>query len=109
MHKYAQINTSTGCCVCVSYLSAEVEGNHMLLLADDADVLPGDVYAGGIWTRPEPEPLPDPGPTPDQRIEQLEAENAGMALELAENQIRFNQLEQAQADLLLTLVQGGVL
>ncbi|RAU98123.1 hypothetical protein [Paenibacillus sp. YN15] len=52
---------------------------------------------------------PDPGPTAAERITQLEAENAGMALELAQNQIRFDQMEQANADLLFALVDKGVL
>lgn len=52
---------------------------------------------------------PHPGPTAAERITQLEAENAGMALELAQNQIRFDEMEQANADLLFALVDKGVL
>lgn len=44
-----------------------------------------------------------------ERMAALEAENAGMALELAQNQIRFDQMEQTQADLLLSLADKGVL
>lgn len=55
-------------------------------------------------------PLPQPEPTAEQlRIEQLEAENAMMALEVANANIRLDQAEQAQADLMLTLVMEGVL
>jgi hypothetical protein len=36
-------------------------------------------------------------------------ENAGLAWELGQLHIRTDQQEQAQADLLLTLVTGGVL
>ncbi|OBZ13329.1 hypothetical protein [Bacillus sp. FJAT-26390] len=55
-------------------------------------------------------PLPEVPKTPDQlRIEQLEAENAMMALEVANTNIRLDQSEQAQADLMLTLVLEGVL
>lgn len=45
----------------------------------------------------------------EEKITQLEDENAGLALELAQSQIRFDQSEQAQADLILALVEGGVL
>ncbi len=55
------------------------------------------------------EALPTSPAPPVDRISTLEAENAGMALELAENQIRFNEMEQTQADLLLSLVNKGVL
>lgn len=51
--------------------------------------------------------IPDPGPTDAERITALEAENAGMALKLAQNQIRFDQMEQADADLLFALVDRG--
>lgn len=47
--------------------------------------------------------------SPVDRIAALEAENAGIALELAQNQIRFGQMEQTQADLLLSLVDKEVL
>lgn len=48
-------------------------------------------------------------PTDAESIAALEAENAGMALELAHSQIRFDQMEQANADLLFALVDKGVL
>lgn len=47
--------------------------------------------------------------TAAERITVLEAENAGMALELAMNQIRFDQMKQSNADLLFSLVDKGVL
>lgn len=109
MYKYAQINIETKRCIGVSCLSGEIKAEHMLLLTDDDDVQPGDIYSDGEWTRPEPEPLPEPGPTAEERIESLEAENARLVLELAQNQIRFDQMEQAQAALLLTLVEKEVL
>lgn len=53
---------------------------------------------------------PEVPKTPEQiRIEQLEDENAMMALEVATANIRLDQAEQAQADLMLTLVLEGVL
>lgn len=55
------------------------------------------------------EPLPPPPPTDAERIAALEAENAGLALELVQNQIRFDQMEQVNADLLFALVDKGVL
>jgi hypothetical protein len=51
----------------------------------------------------------DPSTTAAERITALEVENASMALELALNQIRFDQMEQANADLLFSLVDKGVL
>lgn len=42
-------------------------------------------------------------------IEQLQVDNAGLMLELAQTQARQYQYEQDQADLLLSLVMGGVL
>lgn len=62
--------------------------------------------------RGEPREVPrktDPEPTATERIAALESENAGLALELAQNEIRFDQMEQANADLLLLLVDKGVL
>ncbi len=50
-----------------------------------------------------------PVPAAAERITALEVENAGMALELALNQIRLDQMEQANADLLFSLVDKGVL
>jgi len=55
------------------------------------------------------EPLPPPEPSPADRIAQLEEENALLALELAQTQIRLDQAEQEQAELLLTLVSEGVI
>jgi hypothetical protein len=64
---------------------------------------------------------PDPNIEPDEpqalvyqvpmseRIELVESDNAGLTLELAQTQARLNQAEQDHADLLLTLVTGGVL
>ncbi|MEK4293003.1 hypothetical protein [Paenibacillus sp. FSL R5-0914] len=64
---------------------------------------------------------PDPNETPEQpqepvyqvplteRIKNVESESAGMALELATTQYRLDQAEQEQANLLLSLVEGGVL
>jgi len=110
----------------------EVEGIHYRLVVDfnrleegvDYDIVECGPYIA-TWNLPVPQPteaellaaweelqslppVPDPI-TPEQRITQLEAENAGLALELTQTQIRLDQSEQAQADLLLTLVAGGVL
>mgnify|MGYP006976747107 CR=1 FL=1 len=41
--------------------------------------------------------------------EELKAENALLAFELAQTQVRLDQAEQEQATLLLTLVQEGVI
>jgi hypothetical protein len=48
-------------------------------------------------------------PAPKSRVELLEEENALLALELAQKQIRLEQAEQEQAALLLMLVQEGVI
>lgn len=42
-------------------------------------------------------------------VEQLQMDNAGILLELAQTQARQDQTEQDQAALLLSLVMGGVL
>ncbi|MGO4184621.1 hypothetical protein AB4Z17_25925 [Paenibacillus sp. TAF43_2] len=55
------------------------------------------------------ENAPAPKTAEQIRIEQLEDENAMMALEVANTNIRLDQSEQAQADLMLTLVLEGVL
>lgn len=62
----------------------------------------------------EPVTLPDYVAPEDnvsdmERIAALEEENASMVLELAQNQIRFDEMEQANADLLFALVDKGVL
>lgn len=56
-----------------------------------------------IQEPPAPEP---PGPS---RIDLLEDENAFLVMELATTQGQLNQVEQEQADLLLTLVSQGVI
>jgi len=48
-------------------------------------------------------------PVPKSRTELLEEENALLALELAQTQLRLDQAEQEQAALLLELVNKGVL
>ena len=70
MYKYAQFDLETGRCIGVSLLAGEVEANHMILLDDETDVLPGDIYTDGEWTRPE-QRLPQ-GPASSAT---LEAEN----------------------------------
>lgn len=56
----------------------------------------------------KPQPVP-PQPTPQERIEALENENALLAIELAQTQIRLDQAEQEQAALLFELVSRGVI
>ncbi|MGO4540387.1 hypothetical protein [Paenibacillus sp. 2TAB19] len=50
-----------------------------------------------------------PQPPPEVRIAQLEAENALMALELIDTQIALEQSQTEQANLILTLVERGVI
>jgi hypothetical protein len=50
----------------------------------------------------------EPPEAPD-RISQLESDNAFLALQLADTQARLDVSEQAQADLILSLVEKGVL
>lgn len=102
MYRYAQID-ETGLCVSVSQLSGEVISDHMLPLDPDDDVRPGDIWDGEKWTRPEPPP-----PSPDP-LALLEEENALLALELVQTQLRLDQVEQEQSDLLLLLVSEGVI
>ncbi|MEK3750075.1 hypothetical protein NYE25_17790 [Paenibacillus sp. FSL E2-8871] len=79
----------------------------------------------GYWVNPKTLEIefsyPDPNVDPVQpqepvfqkplteRIKNVESESAGMALELATTQYRLDQAEQEQANLLLSLVEGGVL
>jgi hypothetical protein len=70
-----------------------------------ADVIPRDKTQEEI----DQENAPPPKTADQLRIEQLEDENAMMALEVATANIRLDQSEQAQADLMLTLVLEGVL
>lgn len=104
-HKYAQIKLETGVCVSVSYLFGPVDDPDMIPLTPEDDVQPGDIWDGEAWTRPEPLPY-EPVPSP---IEQLEEENALLALELAQTQLRLEQAEQEQAALLLELVTREVI
>jgi hypothetical protein len=60
-------------------------------------------YEGGEFQRVD---LP---PKPPDRISQLESDNAFLALQLADTQARLDVSEQAQADLILSLVEKGVL
>jgi hypothetical protein len=60
-------------------------------------------YEGGEFQRVE---LP---PKPPDRIAQLESDNAFLALQLVDTQARLDASEQAQADLILSLVEKGVL
>jgi len=104
LYKYAQID-ETGRCVGVSYLSGEVIADHMIPLADDEDVLPGDLRnEDGTWTRPDP-----PAPQPD-RIAQLEAELLQTKLALAElaeaNEADKTDVQLALAEL-ADLIAGG--
>lgn len=48
-------------------------------------------------------------PVPKSRVDLLEEENALLALELAQTQLRLDQADQEQAALLLMLVQEGVI
>lgn len=105
MPRYAQIYLDTGICHTISNFEEEMEGAHLILLSEDADVQIGDIYDGEAWTRPEPLPY-EPVPSP---IEQLEEENALLALELAQTQLRLEQAEQEQAALLLELVTREVI
>jgi len=105
MHRYAQI-TPTGMCISVLQLAEEVEDANLILLEEDEEVNIRDIWDGEKWTPAAP--LPEPEPQPD-RIEQLEAENALIALELAETQMRLDHSEQEQAHLLFELVSKGVI
>lgn len=109
MNRYAQID-ETGRCIGVSNLTGVIDETNMIPLQPEDDVLPGDVWDGAAWDRPDPVPIPEPEPTPDQqRIAQLEGEAALLALELVDTQIRLEQSEAEHAALLFELVDKGVL
>lgn len=59
MPKYAQIDLSTGVCIGISYLSEEVDAEHLIPLGDEQRVNLRDVYNNGVWTAYVP-PTPDP-------------------------------------------------
>lgn len=65
MFKYAQID-ETGKCVSLSFLTSMIDAPNMLSIKPDDDVLPGDLFEEGGWTRPDPEPPSQPEPTPEQ-------------------------------------------
>ena len=52
MFSYAQIDTSTGICYCVSHLSGEVSADNLIALDDDIDVL-GKRWNGSGWEEVE--------------------------------------------------------
>lgn len=54
-------------------------------------------------------PSQEPSTSKQLTSEQLESVNAMLALELAQVKIKINQQEQANADLLLSLVKNGVI
>jgi hypothetical protein len=99
MHKYAQIDLSTGRCFSVSYLSGPVDAPYMIPLSPEEDVLPGDVWDGQKWTRPDP-PAPDPTVDP---ITQLQLAVAELA-EAQEQAITDMQLALAE---LAEIISGG--
>jgi len=109
MRNYAQIN-ELNICIGVSSLAGIVKLPNMIEIDEcDTDYL-WRKYENGIWSAEKFEPTPPPPPpTPEQiRLNQLESENAFIALELVDTQIRLDQTEQTQADLLLLLVEKGV-
>jgi hypothetical protein len=65
---------------------------------------PTEAELQAAWEQPQAL-LPVPVPlTPKQRVSQLEAENAGLALELAQAHIRIDQQEQVQAEPALDII-----
>jgi hypothetical protein len=75
--KYAQIDTATGKCVAVSFLSGEVIAEHMILLDEEQDVNPRDIYnSDGTWTPAEPIPV-----EPDE-ITLLKQDNEDLNLQI---------------------------
>lgn len=74
MYKYAQLDEN-GRCISVSYLSGEVDAEHMMLLSDEDDVQPSDIFDGTTWTRPEPVPY-----VPEKTQEQKDIEALQQAM-----------------------------
>lgn len=50
---------------------ANAHGNVVIIKPGD-DVVPGDLYNGKKFTRPEPEPIPEPVPEPETGLEKNE-------------------------------------
>ncbi|UVI31219.1 hypothetical protein [Paenibacillus spongiae] len=105
--KYALIDTQTGRCIGISFLNDLVIRDD-LILVDGLDVQIGDVYQNGQWTRLDPETPEEPVSYLEQRVEQLETDNAALMMELAGTNIKLTQTEQALADLMLMIATGGV-
>lgn len=105
MPRYAQIDVITGCCHTVSNLLNEVSTDNVILLEDDADVQPGDIYMDGEWTRLEPEPTLESDITVAECITTLEVENH---LLKAQNQAmadRFEFIEDMIAEMAMQIYQ----
>ncbi|OMF30970.1 XkdW family protein [Paenibacillus sp. FSL H8-0259] len=95
---------------------------NLLTLGEDYDLVERGPHIA-VWNLDEPQPTETElqaaweayqeaeANMPPQltEIEQLQMDNAGILLELAQTQTRQEQQEQDQAALLLSLVMGGVL
>lgn len=71
MFKYAQIDVMTGRCQGVSFLSAEVIADHMILLTEEDEVNPRDTYDNGTWTPAPPIITTPDGPSLQEQIDEL--------------------------------------
>jgi len=112
MFVYALLNDQD-ICTGISRLTGSVESADLIpLLEYDEDYLwrKYDRFTGE-WSEEKYEPVhpQPPEPSPADRIAQLEEENALLALELIDTQIRLEQAQQEQAALLLELVDKGVI
>jgi hypothetical protein len=76
-----------------------IEGDEKVTYTFNEELGEYEETAREPYTPPEPEPDP---------LSLLEEENALLALELVQTQLRLDQVEQEQADLLLLLVSEGV-
>ena len=93
MYRYAQIYVDTGFCHTVSEFDEEIAADHLIPLSETDDVMPGDIYDGETWTRPEPTPPPEPEPSPEQaRIDALETENTDLKARLVDVELALAEL-----------------
>lgn len=111
MFRYAQIDITTGRCIGVSFLSGEIEAEHMIPLTDEDEVNPNDTFDNGSWIpTPPPDPVPA-GESPAEKMARLETENTDLNLQvidLWENAIAQDeakqQIEASNADLNLQII-----
>lgn len=109
--RYAQIDTITGKCIGVSFLSGLVVMEGLIELSDTDEVKLGDTYADGVWT-PVPTVPPPDDPTNAElqgQITTLQTESVDTMLALTEvyetNDAQDTAQEEDNVDTMLALTE----